>query len=916
MPTDPPDPATHSDVALARAGDEPTADPLRPHRAPDSAEPTDDADGPRRFGNYELLQQLGKGGMGVVWKAKLVGSERLVALKQVLADEFTSHGAVERFKVEARAAAGLDHPGIVPVYEIGEVDGRPYYTMPVVKGGSLKTLLAGGPLPPAVAGLLVRQVAEAVAHAHEHGVIHRDLKPENILLQPVDSTPAGAANAAAERAAAVTPRLTDFGLARAADTGLESMTHTGSVLGTPPFMAPEQAAGDTRRVGPLSDVYGLGAVLYYCLTGRPPFQAATVLETLRQVQEQEPVSVRRLNPAVPRDLATVCLKCLHKDPARRYASAADLAEDLRRFQEGEPVRARPASARERAWKWAKRRPTRAALLVLSVVAACLALTGSWYHNRSLQAALDVARDAQARADASARRADANARTASEGRNLAVKALKGLVENVRVKLKSTPGTQAVRKSLLDSALAGFREIAASAQNSAPDLDRATAHWQLGQVFNELGRNEEAVTQLELARQVTKDWLAAAPHDLSGKKIRMSATITLGTVQLQLDKPVEATAVFSDALDVARAWHDADPTSTDARLALVQANARLGHAFLWRWDLKEAGVHLHEAEALGRSLVEDEPDSLRAREYLAFTYDRLVNLAKLSHSTADQRNYAFRMEKIQKDLMARAPENLDYKRNYSVLLQALANLARDAGNYADAGAYAETAERVVGEVASAEPEDVLAQCMVVNFLLFHASIEKDSGDYAAALARYTRGQDRLRQLDAAGKLKDLPYFRVEVPDSLAKQIELCAAMPRVLAEPDFAATQPFGLAAALLFERIRVLTAKHQVAKAAASARALCNLKTEGKDNYCHLAQTCAKCAALLPAEGPPSAPGRAARLLCTARALEALNAAEALGFNDVRRLENDPDWEPLRPLPEFKALLERLRKPPEQRPAGK
>jgi tetratricopeptide (TPR) repeat protein len=338
---------------------------------------------PRRFGNYELLERLGKGGMGIVWKAKLIGTERLVALKQVVADEFASAAAIERFKVEARAAAALDHPGIVPVYDIGEVGPRPYYTMPVVEGGSLKNRLADGPIAPNAAARLAAQLAEAVQHAHGRGVIHRDIKPENVLLQGAVPLPPGSEAAkdegskqTSEGPAVLTPRLTDFGLARAVSTGGDGMTRTGTLLGTPSYMAPEQATGSNEQVGPPTDVYGLGAVLYCCLTGRPPFQAANVLETLRQVREQEPVPVRQLNAAVPRDLETICLKCLEKEPRRRYHSAAELAADLRRYEHGEPILAVPAGPLTRLGKWVQRRPAVALLLVAmatSVVAGIVAV---------------------------------------------------------------------------------------------------------------------------------------------------------------------------------------------------------------------------------------------------------------------------------------------------------------------------------------------------------------------------------------------------------------------------------------------------------------------------------------------------------------------------------------------------------------
>jgi WD40 repeat protein/serine/threonine protein kinase len=340
----------------------------------------------RRVGEYELLIELGRGGMGIVYKARDLKLNRLVALKMIRGGGHASAAEVQRFLSEAQAVARLDHPHIVPIFEIGTADGLPYFVMGLVDGGSLKQRLADGPLPPRVAARLLQQVAEGVHHAHEHGVIHRDLKPHNILLQRDDSgspgTPASASSpgitqppggstlppapgsVTAKRAPSQpTPRVSDFGLARL--VGEDGLTITGEVLGTPSYMAPEQAAGHVRELGPAADVYGLGAVLYELLTGRPPFQAATPTETLRLVQDQEPVPPRRLNSGVPRDLQTICLKCLEKIPRRRYATAADLAADLGRFLAGEPVQAQPPSVVYRMRKFIGRH--RVALAVTAAV---------------------------------------------------------------------------------------------------------------------------------------------------------------------------------------------------------------------------------------------------------------------------------------------------------------------------------------------------------------------------------------------------------------------------------------------------------------------------------------------------------------------------------------------------------------------
>jgi serine/threonine-protein kinase len=289
---------------------------LEPAASVETAESLPEVEG------YEVLGVLGHGGMGVVYKAKQRRLGRLVALKMILG---AGAGPAERarFRVEAEAVAALQHANVVQVYQTGEANGQPFLALELVGGGSLADLLRGGPLPARRAAELVERIAGAVQHAHERGIIHRDLKPANVLL-----------------ASDGTPKVTDFGLAKL--LGDSSQTRTGDVMGTPSYMAPEQATG-SKQVGPLADVYALGAILYECLTGRPPFLGASVLETLRQINEHDPVPPSRLNPAVPRDLEVICLKCLEKDQHHRYGSAKELADDLRRYLDGEPVSVRSAT---------------------------------------------------------------------------------------------------------------------------------------------------------------------------------------------------------------------------------------------------------------------------------------------------------------------------------------------------------------------------------------------------------------------------------------------------------------------------------------------------------------------------------------------------------------------------------------------
>ncbi len=315
---------------------------------------------------YEILGELGRGGMGVVFKARQLAANRLVALKMVLSGSLSGSAERERFRTEAEAVARLQHPNIVQLFDAGEHAGTPYFSLELCPGGALDQRLKGDPMPALAAAELVSRIADGVAAAHAKGIIHRDLKPANVLL-----------------AEDGTPKVTDFGLAKKLDEE-SSQTRTNAVMGTPSYMAPEQAMGDTRNVGPACDVYSLGAILYEAVTGRAPFRGATVLETLDQVRKQEPVPPRQLNATVPRDLETICLKCLQKQSGRRYATARELAEDLDRFLSGRPIAARPVGPVEKGWKWCRRNPAVAASLAAFGLAIAAVITTLLVSDRAIR----------------------------------------------------------------------------------------------------------------------------------------------------------------------------------------------------------------------------------------------------------------------------------------------------------------------------------------------------------------------------------------------------------------------------------------------------------------------------------------------------------------------------------------------------
>jgi tetratricopeptide (TPR) repeat protein len=365
-------------IAWAKADDSGSLENIKPNAtaaAHHSAKTSGAAEMLGELGDYELLEQIGRGGQGVVFRARQKSLNRIVALKVIGLGHWATEADFKRFRLEAEAAARLEHPGIVPIHEVGEHDGSCYFSMKFIEGGQLDAVAKREPMAVRRAVELITKVARTVQYAHEHGILHRDIKPGNILLDGKGE-----------------PHLTDFGLARLMESE-STLTRTKEVMGTPSYMAPEQAMGNNAAVGSVTDVYGLGAVFYQLLTGQPPFAGGTTYETIQLLLETEPRPPRLLNSKIDRDLSTICLKCLDKDPQRRYPSALALAEDLERWLKHEPIQARHSSRLEHVWRWCKRKPLVASLIAALIMVVAVAMAGALWELPRVQQERVLARRA-------------------------------------------------------------------------------------------------------------------------------------------------------------------------------------------------------------------------------------------------------------------------------------------------------------------------------------------------------------------------------------------------------------------------------------------------------------------------------------------------------------------------------------------
>ncbi len=639
------------------------------------------------LGGYELLEEIGRGGMGIVYKARQIALDRIVALKMLRGGLPVFAEDSVRFRAEAAAVARLRHPNIVQIYEVGERDGQPYLALEYVAGGTLSQRLSGHPLAPLSAAALIESLARALDHAHNQGIIHRNLKPANVLMAG-ENGETHPSQATSHCPLDTVPKIADFGLAKFINAP-DGPTRTGALLGTPSYMAPEQTTGDAASVGPAADIYALGAILYECLTGRPPFRAPTLLETLEQVRTDEPVSVRTIQPRTPRDLETICLTCLRKEPTRRYASASELADDLHRFQAGESISARRTGIIERTHKWIRRRPAQAAIVGLGIAAAISAFIGVSVHNRLLRAEAD-------RADSEKRRAADHYR---EARNTLRQVL---VHGAPSTVRSTSRVTDVRLRQLEDAIAFYR-AAANADKADPEVryDLASAHLaaaielslqsrldrvephllngrtileklvaaqpdnfpyrrSLGLCYSNLGFLHDKLGHRDLAQQshfkalTIREQLAA---ENTGDPLRnrplAETLLNLGNGSLARDDVREAEAYYRRATELWVQDHQARPDEAYAAVSLAECKISLGLLTLSHERLEEATAHYKEIESLLQPLTDHPTIGLHSASALASANVNFANLLRTAKRTQEMLDRFARAEKLLDSVDQREP-----------------------------------------------------------------------------------------------------------------------------------------------------------------------------------------------------------------------------------------------------------------------
>jgi serine/threonine protein kinase/tetratricopeptide (TPR) repeat protein len=816
---------------------------------------------------YDVLGILGEGGMGIVYKAHQVRLDRFVALKMIRAGTGARHQDLARFEAEARAVAAIEHANIVRIFEIGEHEGMPFCSLEYLPGGSLARKIDGKPRPVDEAASIVATLASAMEVAHKRGIVHRDLKPANVLI-----------------AADGTLKVSDFGLVKLLEED-SSQTRTGTILGTPSYMSPEQANGEIHKVGPAADQYALGAILYELLTGRPPFHGRSAFDTLDQVRNKGPVAPSQLQTKIPRDIETICLKCLEKDPGRRYADVTALVEDLRRFQAGEPFVARPISTPERVWRWCLRNravasliATAASFLLLALAVSAIAAVTIYRKNRTLRDTNVALAKEKSLAETRQIIAEDAAQAANAQNRNAVETETEWINVMEHRLRYVPEVQEVREKMLSDAtknldesiraMTSLRAIIGWAPKDEENNWRtlARARHRLGEFHLSRNRFTEALEQFRLMDEIVESLAKASPDDPMAQMrlARSRRQIGFVTAQMLGDSPT-GEKYLREALEINRACLAKKPGEDTFQRELANSLGQLASAELVLGHL-ESARELYREELQARTkfsaaLARDES----SRRELAGLYEKLGELSfRMKQPEEGRRNYGLAAEK-RREFLAEHPDDWP-------AVHDLAQTYNNAGfvHYpqgrepAMAREYHRKALELIEKRVKVDPTNLETKTVLATTLYYDATCALESGDLAGAAAGYRRCLEIRKQLATEPKAK-------------MSQIDLMVALARC---------------------------GEH--AEAARIAESL--VATPPKDEYLYFQ---AACGYALSAEA--AARDEALVRRYRSAALECLRQGKQRGWNDLETVESDPDLEPIRETPEFQALLAEFRKTAGKRP---
>jgi serine/threonine protein kinase len=823
---------------------------------------------------YEILDVLGRGAMGIVYKARQPGLKRIVALKMILSGDLAGTHERLRFRSEAEVIARLQHPNIVQIFEIGEDSDRPFFSMEFVEGTSLSKSIAATPQPPREAARIVQTLAAAIQSAHSKNIIHRDIKPANILIA-VDGT----------------PKITDFGLAKSLEEH-SGQTHSGTILGTPSYMSPEQAEGRVLDITPRSDIYSLGAVLYELLTGRAPFKAGSVLDTLQQVKTMEPVAPIQFAPTVPRDLETICLKCLQKDPARRYESAQALADDLGRFLAGEPILARPVSVPERLWRWCRRNP-RIAVLSGSIAAVVLA----WASTTTILAisikqqkdnadkaraeALTNAEKAEhnaqiaianeATAEANAELANKHALTAKREHQLLIGRMLTFGENLQKRLNTRrmgSGPEMIRAR--DDLLQLLRETVVTLGKDLEGTDvsqfaTASAYQQIGDLLVRLGQGREALVQFRKAYDAVKYVADRQPDNDVARANLASILDRLGTISLDLlGDPKEALKLHRQAFDLLQevVEHPRSGFYTEADNKRLPAFTlmHLGKTHLATGELHEAARCFEDALKLREAWLKLIPKATSIESFICETHMWLgVTAGRLGDTKKTSLEFGKCVENCE-SLASRFPKNISYKSDLAQIYGFLGDTQKQFGQLDEASKSYQKSKENLLIVLNNDVDDLSRQALQALTL-------ERLGMFAVT---QHKSEDAAKRFQDALKIRN-DMSQVE-PDNQTWRAAYGLALARVgqTAEASKVADQ-FGSSCP------NSATMQFQAAR----TYAICSSKEETTDKKRAFAD----------------------------KALIAMRSAIAAGWKDPLLFETDPELTPLREAPGYKELLNSIEKPP-------